>query len=140
MPTTEEKPPIDWSPSLRHALALIVLAELLVFVFSWAEGRPWTKDRSLDLVATAVLAAAAGFCLAFARSTLSALRAPMPPDDTLDPAARSLRRQYRAVYWFSVGMMLLGCALLLLFAVSLGTGHGEWVSWFPSRGHSRYRL
>lgn len=94
----------------------------------------------MDLVATAVLAAAAGFCLAFARTTLSALRAPMPPDETLDPAARSLRRQYRAVYWFSVGMMLLGCALLLLFAVSIGTGHGEWVSWVPSRGRSRYRL
>jgi hypothetical protein len=140
MPTTEENMSFDWRPYAWHALVCILLAGLFVAGVSLAESRPFTADRYIDFLATAVLAGGAGLPLTLGCILFTALRAPIEPDEALEPEARSRRRQYRVVYWFGVVMLSLGAALLLLFAVSIGTGHGEWVSWFPSTGRSRYRF
>lgn len=137
MASPEERPPIDWSPFNRHALAAVVLSVLFVFVFSWAEGRPWTRERIPDLFATAIMAGPAGFGLALVRMFLSELLGPQQRDETSDPVARSDRRKKRAVLWFAVIVMLPACALMLLCAVSIGTGHGEWATWIPVRVRGR---
>ncbi len=140
MPETEAERPTDGWTYFWHPLAFILLAALFVAGFAWAESPPSTSERHLDFLAAALLAGIAGLFVAHGRTILSALLAPIEPDESLTPEARSLRKQYRAVYGFSVAMMLLAAALLLLFAVSIGTGHGEWVSWFPSRGGPRYHF
>jgi hypothetical protein len=78
-----------------------------------------------------LLSGVAGACAALGRFMVSPLLAPTVPSEDLAPEARSLRRQYRVVFWFGVLMFFFFAAILFLLAVSIGTGHREWVSWMP---------
>ena len=131
MNPTEETEPTDKPPFVSHASAFVVLAFLTMVVTSLVDGRPFGEDRYLDFFAMAFLAAVAGASAALGRFFLSGLLAPMEPAENLTPEARSLRRQYRAVFWFGVILTFFFAAMLLLLAVSIGTGHSEWVSWVP---------
>ena len=112
-------------------LASIALAFLITIVTSLIDGRPFSQDRLLDLFAMTLLAGVAGACAALGRFMLSPLLAPTVPSEDLAPEARSLRRQYRVVFWLGVIMFFFFAAILFLLAVSIGTGHKEWVSWMP---------
>ncbi len=131
MNPTEETEPTEKPPFISHASGFVVVALLIMIVTSLIDGRPFSEDRYLDFFAMALLAAAAGASAALGRSFLSPLLAPMEPAENLTPDARSLRRQYRAVFWFSVVMFFFFAAIFLLLALSIGTGHAEWVSWMP---------
>ena len=131
MSSTEEAVPTRRPAFVAHILAFIALAFLITIVTSLIEGRPFSQDRLLDLFAMTILAFVAGACAALGRFMLSPLLAPTVTSEDLAPEARSLRRQYRVVFWLGVIMFFLFGAILFLLAVSIGTGHGEWVSWMP---------
>lgn len=131
MNPTEETAPSNNPPFVSHALGFVVFAFLIMVVTSLVDGRPWAADRYLDLFVMALLAAIAGTSAALGRLLLSRLLAPTEPAENLTPEARSLRRQYRAAFWFGVTLTFFFAAMLLLIAMSIGTGHSEWLSWMP---------
>ena len=132
MSPTEEAAPTSQPAFVAHILVFVALAFLVMIVASLIDGRPFSQDRLLDLFAMTLLSGVAGACAALGRFMLSPLLAPTVPSGDLAPEARSLRRQYRAVFWFGVLMFFFFAAILFLLAVSIGTGHREWVSWMPS--------
>jgi hypothetical protein len=130
-PTEEDaqpKPPAF----MVHIAGFIAGAFLIMVVMSLIDGRPFSPDRSIDFLAMALLAGGAGACAALGRFLLSPLLAPTVPAEDLSPEARSLRRQYRAVFWFGATLTFFFAGLLMLLALSIGTGHAEWVSWMPN--------
>lgn len=131
MSSTEEAVPTRRPAFVANILASIALAFLITIVTSLIDGRPFSQDRLLDLFAMTLLAGVAGACAALGRFMLSPLLAPTVPSEDLAPEARSLRRQYRVVFWLGVIMFFFFAAILFLLAVSIGTGHKEWVSWMP---------
>lgn len=131
MSSTEEAVPTRRPAFVANILASIALAFLITIVTSLIDGRPFSQDRLLDLFAMTLLAGVAGACAALGRFMLSPLLAPTVPSEDLAPEARSLRRQYRVVFWLGVIMFFFFAAILFLLAVSIGTGHREWVSWMP---------
>ena len=131
MSSTEEAVPTRRPALVAHILAFIALAFLITIVTSLVDGRPFSQDRPLDLFAMTLLAGVAGACATLGRFMLSPLLAPTVPSEDLAPEARSLRRQYRVVFWLGVIMFFFFAAILFLLAVSIGTGHKEWVSWMP---------
>ena len=131
MTPTEDTEQPNKPPFVSHALGFVAFAFVLMVVVSFVDGRPFSEDRHIDFFAMALLAAAAGACAALGRFFLSPLLAPMEPTENLTPEARSLRRQYRAVFWFGVVMFFFFAAIFLLLGLSIGTGHAEWVSWMP---------
>ena len=131
MRPAEEAAPSRQPAFVAHILAFVALAFLITIVTSLMDGRPFGQDRLLDLFPMTLLAGVAGACAALGRFMLSTLLAPAAPSEELAPEASSLRRQYRVVFWFGVLMFFFFAAILFLLAVSIGTGHGEWVSWMP---------
>ena len=132
MSPTEEAAPTSQPAFVAHILVFVALAFLVMIVASLIDGRPFSQDRLLDLFAMTLLSGVAGACAALGRFMLSPLLAPTVPSEDLAPEARSLRRQYRVVFWLGVIMFFFFAAILFLLAVSIGTGHREWVSWMPS--------
>lgn len=131
MSPTEEAAPTSQPAFVSNILIFVALAFIVTIVTSLIDGRPFSQDRLLDLFAMTLLAGVAGACAALGRFMLSPLLAPAAPSEDLAPEARSLRRQYRVVFWFGVLMFFFFAAILFLLAVSIGTGHREWVSWMP---------
>lgn len=131
MSSTEAAVPTRRPAFVANILASIALAFLITIVTSLIDGRPFSQDRLLDLFAMTLLAGVAGACAALGRFMLSPLLAPTVPSEDLAPEARSLRRQYRVVFWLGVIMFFFFAAILFLLAVSIGTGRKEWVSWMP---------
>ncbi len=132
MSPIEEAAPTSQPAFVSNILILVALAFVVTVVTSLVDGRPFGQDRLPDLFVMTLLAGVAGACAALGRFMLSPLLAPTVPSGDLAPEARSLRRQYRAVFWFGVLMFFFFAAILFLLAVSIGTGHREWVSWMPS--------
>ena len=131
MSPTEEAAPTSQPPFVSDILVFVALAFLITIIASLVDGRPFGQDRLPDLFVMTLLSAVAGACAALGRFMLSPLLAPTVPSEELAPEARSLRRQYRVVFWFGVLMFFFFAAILFLLAVSIGTGHREWVSWMP---------
>lgn len=131
MSPTEEAVPTSQPAFVSNILFFVALAFLITIGTSLIDGRPFSQDRLLDLFAMTLLAGVAGACAALGRFMLSPLLAPTVPSEDLAPEARSLRRQYRVVFWLGVLMFFFFAAILFLLAVSIGTGHKEWVSWMP---------
>lgn len=131
MSPTEEAAPTSQAAFVSNILIFVALAFIVTIVTSLIDGRPFSQDRLLDLFAMTLLAGVAGACAALGRFMLSPLLAPAAPSEDLATEARSLRRQYRVVFWFGVLMFFFFAAILFLLAVSIGTGHREWVSWMP---------
>ena len=131
MSPTEEAAPTSQAAFVSNILIFVALAFVITIVASLVDGRPFSQDRLLDLFAMTLLAGVAGACAALGRFMLSPLLAPAAPSEDLATEARSLRRQYRVVFWFGVLMFFFFAAILFLLAVSIGTGHREWVSWMP---------
>ncbi len=133
MLTSEEDDPSRESLTrfLRHIGGSVALAFGVLLVVSMVEKRPLSGDWYLDCFVMALLAGVAGASAGAGRIFVSALRALSLSKESPDPAARSLRRQYRVVYGFGVLMFFFFAAILFLLAVSIGTGHHEWVSWMP---------
>ena len=127
----EEAAPTRQPAFVSPILVFVALAFVITIVTSLVDGRPFSQDRLLDLFAMTLLAGVAGACAALGRFMLSPLLAPTVPSEDLAPEARSLRRQYRVVFWLGVLMFFFFAAILFLLAVSIGTGHREWVSWMP---------
>lgn len=131
MSPTEEAAPTRQPAFVSNILIFVALAFLITIVTSLIDERPFSQDRLLDLFAMTLLSGVAGACAALGRFMLSPLLAPTVPSEELAPEARSLRRQYRVVFWFGVLMFFFFAVILFLLAVSIGTGHREWVSWMP---------
>ena len=131
MRPAEEAAPTRQPAFVSHILVFVALAFVITILTSLIDGRPYGPDRRLDLFAMSLLAGGAGACAALGRFMLSPLLAPTVPSEDLAPEARSLHRQYRAVFWFGVLMFFFFAAILFLLSVSIGTGHREWVSWMP---------
>ena len=131
MRPAEEAAPTRQPAFVLPILVFVALAFVITIVTSLVDGRPFSQDRLLDLFAMTLLAGVAGACAALGRFMLSPLLAPTVPSEDLAPEARSLRRQYRVICWFGVLMFFFFAAILFLLAVSIGTGHREWVSWMP---------
>ena len=131
MRPAEEAAPTRQPAFVSPILVFVALAFVITIVTSLVDGRPFSQDRLLDLFAMTLLAGVAGACAALGRFMLSPLLAPTVPSEDLAPEARSLRRQYRVIFWFGVLMFFFFAAILFLLAVSIGTGHREWVSWMP---------
>jgi hypothetical protein len=131
MRPAEEAAPTRQPAFVSHILVFVALAFVITIVTSLIDARPFGPDRRLDLFAMSLLAGGAGACAALGRFMLSPLLAPTVPSEDLTPEARSLQRQYRAVFWFGVLMFFFFAAILFLLSVSIGTGHREWVSWMP---------
>jgi hypothetical protein len=131
MRSAEEAAPTSQPPFVSDILVFVALAFLITIIASLVDGRPFGQDRLPDLFVMTLLSAVAGACAALGRFMLSPLLAPTVPSEELAPEARSLRRQYRVVFWFGVLMFFFFAAILFLLAVSIGTGHREWVSWMP---------
>ena len=131
MSPTEEAAPTSQPAFVSNILIFVALAFVVTIVASLVDGRAFSQDRLPDLFVMTLLSGVAGACAALGRFILSPLLAPTVPSGDLAPEARSLRRQYRAVFWFGVLMFFFFAAILFLLAVSIGTGHREWVSWMP---------
>ena len=131
MRPAEEAAPTSQPAFVSPILVFVALAFVITIVTSLFDGRPFGQDRLPDLFVMTLLSGVAGACAALGRFMLSPLLAPTVPSEDLTPEARSLRRQYRVVFWFGVLMFFFFAAILFLLAVSIGTGHGEWVSWMP---------
>jgi hypothetical protein len=123
---------------LRYIGGGIVLAFGVLLVVSLIEHRSVSADRYLDFFVMALMAGTAGASAGAGRRFYSNLRLLYGQANELEPAARSLRRQYRAVYWFGMAVFSLSAGIVFLLAVSIGTGHGEWVSWIPELHRSRH--
>jgi len=132
MSPTEKAAPTSQPAFVSNILIFVALAFLVTIVTSLIDGRPFGQDRLPDLFVMTLLSGVAGACAALGRFILSPLLAPTVPSEDLAPEARSMRRQYQAVFWFGVLMFFFFAAILFLLAVSIGTGHREWVSWMPS--------
>ena len=132
MRSAEEAAPTSQPAFVSHILVFVALAFLITIIATLVDGRPFGQDRLPDLFVMTLLSAVAGACAALGRFMLSPLLAPTVPSEELAPDARSLRRQYRIVFWFGVLMFFFFAAILFLLAVSIGTGHREWVSWMPA--------
>jgi hypothetical protein len=139
MLTSEEDDPARESLSrfLRHIGGSVALAFGVLLVVSLVEKRPLSGDRYPDCFVMALLAGVAGASAGAGRRLFSALRALSVSKGSPDPAARSLRKQYLVVYGFGALMFFFFAAILFLLAVSIGTGHGEWVSWMPHLARRR---
>jgi hypothetical protein len=131
MRPAEEAAPTSQPAFVSPILVFVALAFVITIVTSLVDGRPFGQDRLPDLFVMTLLSGVAGACAALGRFMLSPLLAPTVPSEDLTPEARSLRRQYRVVFWFGVLMFFFFAAILFLLAVSIGTGHREWVSWMP---------
>ncbi len=131
MRPAEEAAPTRQPAFVAPILVFVALAFVVTIVASLVDGRPFGQDRLPDLLVMTLLSGVAGACAALGRFMLSPLLAPTVPSEDLAPEARSLRRQYRAVFWCGVLMFFFFAAILFLLAVSIGTGHREWVSWMP---------
>ena len=131
MRPAEEAAPTSQPAFVSPILVFVALAFVITIVTSLFDGRPFGQDRLPDLFVMTLLSGVAGACAALGRFMLSPLLAPTVPSEDLTPEARSLRRQYRVVFWFGVLMFFFFAAILFLLAVSIGTGHREWVSWMP---------
>ena len=133
MRSAEEAAPTRQPAFVSHILVFVALAFLITIVTSLIDGRPFGQDCLPDLFVMTLLSAVAGACAALGRFMflLASLPSQTVPAADLAPEARSLRRQYRAVFWFGVLMFFFFAAILFLLAVSIGTGHREWVSWMP---------
>ncbi len=138
MRAPEPVTPPSWRSFLGHAIAAPFLALLIVSGLASAEGRPLLAGEPFATgLVLAILSVAAGACFAGGRVMLFYLRDLRPPTEPLPPEVEKLRRQYRVVYGFGVVVLFVGAGLLLLAAVSLASGHHEWIDWIPHR--SRYR-
>jgi hypothetical protein len=131
MRPAEEAAPTRQPAFVSPILVFVALAFVITIVTSLIDGRPFGQDRLPDLFVMTLLSGVAGACAALGRFMVSPLLAPTVPSEDLAPEARSLRRQYRVVFWFGVLMFFFFAAILFLLAVSIGTGHREWVSWMP---------
>lgn len=79
----------------------------------------------------AVTGSAGGLMVAAARRFYAGLKLLAQLAPTPDPALTSLRRQYRATYWFAV-IILYDCGGCAVFAaVAFGSGHPQWLDWMP---------
>jgi|LauGreDrversion4_2_1035121.scaffolds.fasta_scaffold74895_2 hypothetical protein len=134
MSPTEEAAPTRQPAFVSNILIFVALAFVVTIVASLIDGRPFGQDRLPDLFVMTLLAGVAGACAALGRFMflLASLPSQTVPSEDLTPEVRSMRRQYRVVFWLGVLMFFFFAAILFLLAVSIGTGHREWVSWMPA--------
>ena len=134
----EPETPPTWRSFLGHAIAAPLLALLIVSALAWAEGRPLPKaEFSGAGLVLVVLSVAAGASFAGGRQMLFYVRDLKQPTEPLPPEVEKLRKQHRAVYGFGVAVLFVGAGFLLLAAVSLASGHHEWIDWIPHRSRHR---
>jgi len=134
----EPETPPTWRSFCVYAIATPLLTLLIVSALAWAEGRPLPKGEiSGESLVLLVLSVAAGISFAGGQQMLFYIRDLKQPTEPLPPEVEKLRKQYRAAYWFGVAVLFVGAGFLLLTAVSLASGHNEWIDWIPHR--SRYR-
>ncbi len=138
MRAPEPATPPSWRSFLGHAFAAPFLALLIVSGLASIEGRPLLAGEPLITgLAFVILSVSAGACFAGGRVMIFYHRDMRPPTEPLPPEVEKLRRQYRFVYGLGVVVLLVGAGLLLLAAVSLASGHHEWIDWIPHRSRHR---
>ncbi|MEY3449498.1 MAG: hypothetical protein RL749_1119 [Verrucomicrobiota bacterium] len=134
----EPETPPTWRSFCGYAIAGLFLTLLIVSALARAEGRPLLDGEPFATgLVLVILSVTAGACFAGGRVMLFYLRELKRPTEPLPPEVEKLRGQYRLVYGFGVAVLFVGAGFLLLTAVSLASGHREWIDWIPHR--SRYR-
>ena len=127
-------PDSEWSTRSSfawHALGAVALSFFLSVTVILAEHRPPSATEIGTWLVMAVTGSAGGLMVATARRFYAGLKLLAQAPPTTDPALTSLRRQYRATYWFAV-ILLSGCGGFALFAsVAFGSGHPQWLDWMP---------
>lgn len=120
-----------WSSFAWHALGAVAICFLLSVTVILAEHRPTSAAETDTWLVMAVTGSAGGLMVAAARRFYAGLKLLAQVAPTPDPALTSLRRQYRATYWFAV-IFLYGCGGCAVFAaVAFGSGHPQWLDWMP---------